>query len=76
MSQVEYIPHAMVNSWSAFIYIIVICIHVNDISDGIDRIQSMLEVFAIADDLKLYRIIKTPIDVDILQEYLNFFQLV
>jgi len=42
-------------------------LYVNDISDGI---QSMLEMFA--DDSKLYRIIKTPHDVDILQEDLNF----
>jgi len=42
-------------------------LYVNDISDGI---QSMLEMFA--DDSKPYRIIKTPHDVDILQEDLNF----
>ena len=42
-------------------------LYVNDITDGL---QSTLEMFA--DDSKLYRIIQTPQDVNILQEDLNF----
>ena len=42
-------------------------LYVNDITDGL---QSTLEMFA--DDSKLYRIIQTPEDVNILQEDLNF----
>jgi len=42
-------------------------LYVNDITDGL---QSTLEMFA--DDSKLYRIIKTLRDVEILQEDLNF----
>ena len=42
-------------------------LYVNDITDGL---QSTLEMFA--DGSKLYRIIETPSDVEILQEDLNF----
>ena len=42
-------------------------LYVNDITDGL---KSILEMFA--DDSKLYRIIETPRDVEILQEDLSF----
>ena len=42
-------------------------LYINDITDGL---QSTLEMFA--DDSKLYRIIKTPRDVEILQDDLNY----
>ena len=42
-------------------------LHVNDITDGL---QDILEMFA--NDSKLYRIIETTKDVEILQEHLNF----
>ena len=42
-------------------------LYANDVTDGL---KSTLEMFA--DDSKLYRIIETPRDVEILQEDLNF----
>jgi len=42
-------------------------LYINDITDGL---QSTLEMFA--DDSKLYRIIKTPQDIEILQDDLNY----
>jgi len=42
-------------------------LYINDITDGL---QSTLEM--LADDSKLYRIIKTPRDIEILQDDLNY----
>jgi len=46
---------------------LLLMLYINDMTDGL---QSTLEMFA--DDSKLYRIIKTPQDIEILQDDLNY----